>query len=403
MLGFVCTPLGARRQLLRAARDRASSSSATILGLPGCVSRHLLLSSAQSKSALSYVTLLSCFFHVVHSTAVIIGTRKSAVLRASNRYAWHRAIDTQKASSLTCECTRQRKRKREASSATTYARVEVVRVVRERALAAERVRVEARTEHNRDVVARRAAVQSTDTEASSVVAALSSAVWTQCRTRSHLLQNSSSAVLSGDSDASVASGAALAAVARHTRLPFFRSVSQIEMRFRRISTTFAFGSLRVRSEASDPRVRSPSVSQSISQFFRAVAVHTRTASHWIRASQSRSRRRPCFATRTPCCRAGSSTQSFVCEPTSAYALAATAAIVYLLGRVEEPVCRRRAWNACVDDLPFVAHLFDHAQRQYTLDELIASTRHETNAHTLSVCLTSGARYCARPAGVPIVT
>lgn len=41
----------------------------------------------QSYSVLSYLTLSSWFFHVAHSTAVIIGIKKSAVLRASSLYA----------------------------------------------------------------------------------------------------------------------------------------------------------------------------------------------------------------------------------------------------------------------------------------------------------------------------
>lgn len=40
----------------------------------------------QSYNALSYSTWFSCFFHVDHSTAVIMGIKKSAVLRASNLY-----------------------------------------------------------------------------------------------------------------------------------------------------------------------------------------------------------------------------------------------------------------------------------------------------------------------------
>lgn len=40
----------------------------------------------QSYRALSYSTLLSCSFHELHSTAVIIGTKKSAVFRARSLY-----------------------------------------------------------------------------------------------------------------------------------------------------------------------------------------------------------------------------------------------------------------------------------------------------------------------------
>lgn len=57
----------------------------------------------------------------------------------------------------------------------------------------------------------------------------------------YLLQNSSRATLSTLAMPPdwFAAGSELAAVAKHTRLPFLRSVSQISMRLRLISTAFA--------------------------------------------------------------------------------------------------------------------------------------------------------------------